>query len=371
MVGTVLTGRNTTRAAGRYVLAAAVAVFAFCCTGCKRDDFKIEQHTPEAVVDSAKRMVLEGRAELLTELIHADDERMRKLLRGVGGVLGALDDLGHTVAKKFPVEVGRMKHMAEEAKKEGKSSSLMARLTSSRGTPRSQSRFAQSDDPMADVLMSIMADPFGWVKENADHLQVMPLSDGAVSLTWKGMPILPPFGIIMREYEGKWFVELPTGLPGIRDFLPKSDEELDLWLGVFGAVENALVDLRKDIEKGRIASLDAASTKIVEYVMPTAMMTFFALDRYKREIREREREEARVAAAERQARQKERASRRERPTGPAIETPKAPGDAVDDAVVTPPATEEPKTEAPPAEEPATTPPASEPPPANETSPGGG
>ncbi|MBX3364739.1 MAG: hypothetical protein KF866_08250 [Phycisphaeraceae bacterium] len=301
-----------------WVLAMLVAL-AFGLGGCRGDNFEIEQHTPEAVIESAKRMVMEGRAELLPELIYAQDDRMRRMLRGLGGVLGALEDLGYTVAKRYPAEVSRMRGEAERAAAEGRSSSLMSRLTSARGPSRPESRFSRSDDPMADAMMSLMADPFGWIKANADNLQVMPLSDGAVSLTWKGMPILPPFGVIMRQHDDKWFIELPLGLPGIRNFVPKSDEELDLWLGVLGSLENSLVDLRVEIEKGRVRSLDDASGKIVEYVMPTAMISFFAYDKYRREQRAREREEARAAAAvreqERQQRLRDRAARRDRPEG--------------------------------------------------------
>lgn len=255
-------------------------------TACGRGDkFTFSQESPEDVLESARRMVTEGHAELLTELIYAEDERIRKLYRGVGGLLGALEDLALTVAEKFPGEVGRVKSEAERAAKEGKSSSLLTRaITGARGG-REQSRFARSDDPLNDVIQSLLADPYGWINANADNLSTVIIDDTRVGVLWNKKPIFPPFGLLLeRKEDDKWYIILPTSLPSVQKMLPQTDDQLDLWLAVFASVENALIDLRQDIHRGRVVSLEQAAAKAGEYALPTTMFAFYAFGKYREEM---------------------------------------------------------------------------------------
>jgi hypothetical protein len=227
--------------------AAAVIVLA---PGCGREEeFTWSQDTPEEVLASAKEMVLAGRAELLTELIYAEDERMRLLYRQAGRILGSLQDLAEVVAEKFPTEISRIERLAEEAAK---------KPTARRGSPMSRGpqlfqRFGESDDPINDAVQSVLAD---------------------------GKPILPPLGLVIeKKDDDRWYVIAPTSLPWVQRMLPKTDEEFQIWMSLLQVVDNALVDLTKDIETGRINSLDRAVEEVGKKFATTAPLVIFAYSR--------------------------------------------------------------------------------------------
>lgn len=318
----------------RHVVGALLLLVAMCAGGCDRKKFHFTQDTPQEVLDSAERMVVEGHAELLTELVYAEDDRIRKLYRGLGGVLGALDDLAQQLAQSFPTQVEMLRSDAAKAAAEGKSSSMLgAVLTGRRPQQNAESRFAKSDDPFNDVTQAIIADPYGWVSSSADRLTLTPISDDTVAVLWDNMPIFPPFGLIIQQKEDqKWYVVFPTSLPMVRNILPSSDDELDLWLAMLGAIENSIDDLRKAVKRGEIKSLDDAAQKLVEYVTPTAIMAFYAYGKWKSE---QEKEKAAERAAKGEAAPK-REPRRQRKTAPPPDpAPDAPERATDPASGTP------------------------------------
>ena len=73
------------------------------------------QDSAQAVVQSARQMVTEGRADRLPTLIYAESKRERRVLREVGSLLGHVQDLAVAVNKAFPAEVAALRARAEAA----------------------------------------------------------------------------------------------------------------------------------------------------------------------------------------------------------------------------------------------------------------
>lgn len=240
--------------------------------------FEFSQATPEEVMASAKQMVIDGRADLLTELIWAEDESMRGLYRHLGGVMGSLQGVALAAARAYPDDIERVRNAAIEAAENGRSTNIFARAVGGARQRRSASRFSQSDDPLNDVLQTILANPYGWLESNVDRLTTQTISDDMVALMWDNKPIFPPMGVILQlKDDQKWYLVLPTHLPMVKGVLPKTEDEYQVWASVLMVFERAFDDLRDDIESGKIRNLDRAAEEAGKKVVVPAMLTFFAL----------------------------------------------------------------------------------------------
>jgi len=260
------------------VVAAIVGLVLILNANKTEPTFEFSQATPEDVIASAKRMVTEGRADLLTELIWAEDDSMRGLYRRVGGVMGSLQGVALVAAEAYPADIERVKDAAAQAAADGKGGNIFARAVGGARQRRSASRFSQSDDPLNDVLQTILANPYGWLESNVDRLTTQMISDDMVALMWDNKPIMPPMGMILqRKDDQKWYLVLPTHLPMIKEVLPQTDDEYQVWASVLMVFEKSFDDLRDDIESGKIRNLDRAAEEAGKKVVVPAMLSFFAL----------------------------------------------------------------------------------------------
>lgn len=258
--------------------------------------FDIRQGTPQEVFESARRMVVEGRAELLTELVYADSDELRTLYRQLGSVLGSLQSAAMAAADRFPAEIAAVRAEALKAAQEGRSASLIEgvltgrRQSGGRGSSQQGGRLAKSDDPFADVIIALLSDPYGWIERNSDKLGTATISDTMVAVTWDSRPILPPFGVIMEQREDdKWYFMLPTQQPGVKEFLGQDPEQLQMLGYMLMSARNALADLATDMRGGKITTLDQASTKLGEYAFPTVALGMAAYGKYMQEKRQERR----------------------------------------------------------------------------------
>jgi hypothetical protein len=85
--------------------------------GCSKE---YSQDTPDAVVATAKKMIENGDAKRLTELVYADSKDMRRLLNQMGRTMGSLQDLASAVQKAYPKEIEKLKADAEEGREKGR-----------------------------------------------------------------------------------------------------------------------------------------------------------------------------------------------------------------------------------------------------------
>lgn len=247
-------------------------------SGCE-DKSKYSQATPEAAIATARLMVEEGKARRLSDLIYADNADTRAFLSRTGVFLGNLQKLGSAVQQKFPNDVTKLQADMEEAAKKGKATSLFGQLAQ-QAMPRGRRPnmdTTQARDAFDDALKSILADPYSFLRQGEKRLTTEYLTDDSVSLRWDSKPIMAPIGMRMKLGEdGKWYFALPTNIPGASAFLPKTKEEYEILGGLIEVFDNMVIDLTKDVQNGRVTSLDSLARAAGEKAFLPAVMVMFA-----------------------------------------------------------------------------------------------
>jgi len=264
------------------LLAAIIALGA-----CER---RYPQDSAQAVLDSAREMVAEGRADRLTDLIYAETPEERRLLDRVGDLLGSMQDLAVEVQKAYPDEVDKLRRDAIRAAEQGEADDVLSRvLTGSRAmSPRDER--ADPGEMLNTVMLTILVDPYAFLEENEDRLTAVPIADDMAAVQWDGKPVFGPLvGLTMRETEGRWQIVLPTHLPPVKRVL--DDPDMRQMLGDFVVtVDNAVIDLREDVRTGEARTLEEAASRAGENALPPLMMVMFAMGKYQDAAREEARQ---------------------------------------------------------------------------------
>lgn len=264
------------RAISTAILLAASLAGSALLTGCERKPKTYPQDTPDAVLLSARQMLDDGRADRLHELIYADTPDMRKTLGRVGRLLRDIQSLAETIQKKFPEDVARLR---EEAKTEGVTG-LLAQIGGNQGRGRRRGlnmdqREAQSAQ-FDGLIRQVLVDPYAWLQDNQGRLTTVPVNDNLVALQWDSKPILPPLGIGMRREEDKWFLVLPTNAPILSRFMPRTADEHKIFAMLFQSLGNAFRDVEKDINEGKLKTIDEVSRQVGENAFVPMAMVFIA-----------------------------------------------------------------------------------------------
>lgn len=262
---------------------AALACLGLVVAGCGREA-EYSQETPDDVVRSAVAMVRDGRASRLDDLFYAEDERMRATLTQLGELLGRLQELAAAVKERFPEQIADLRARAAEAATDGEAGQLILSLGG-----RSRARGERGgDEAMNDVLTAFLADPYGWLEQGGERLGTMLITDDMASVTLDGKPVFPPIGIMLRREGDKWYVVLPTNLPGLSQYMPRSDVEWSIIGSFFKTMSKSVEELTGDVRAGRIAGIKDLGDKLGEKAMVPAMITFMS---YSREMDVRRRRE--------------------------------------------------------------------------------
>jgi hypothetical protein len=242
----------------RTAMPCLLCVLAIAVGGCSR----YPQDTPAATLESARKMVAEGKADKLQGLLYAENPQVRMVLKRVGILLGHIQDLGRTINEKFPEEVAELRKEAEEAALSGEASGLMARairgeLGGRRRGPRMDPEEARAS--LDRFFKEVFADPYGWLERSGDRLSTVNIADDSAAVLWDGNPIFPPVGISMQEVDGKWYFMLPTNLPGVSGIMPKTVDEYVIWVKLVTVLDKVIIDLEKDVRSGKVRDLRALS----------------------------------------------------------------------------------------------------------------
>lgn len=266
------------------MLAAAVAIGA-----CSRDPYP--QGTPEETLASAQLMVKNGEAEKLPRLIHADNPDMRRWLNTVGRLLGDVEALAKTINDKYPGEVAELRRKAEEAAKEGRATSLVGQLVlQSRGVAGSRAGRSrggqakdrsQTRDDFNDALTRLFTDPYAFLSDTQGRLTVLEVDDETAAILWDEKPVLPPVGMVMRkETDERWYIVLPTNVPGADKFMPKDKEQWEILGKLVVTLDKMTIDLNREVAEGRHASLASVSRRAGEMTFVPAVMVVYAYGKY-------------------------------------------------------------------------------------------
>ncbi|RNC81481.1 MAG: hypothetical protein ED559_06725 [Phycisphaera sp.] len=249
-----------------------VLIVVSCVAGCRRQPKQYDQSSPEAVIESLEAMVKDGNTQRLHELFYAEDDDMRLALRRFGRMAGRLAELAVAINEAFPEEVEKLKEDAEEAAANGQATSIMARL--SQGMMR-QRRSPNSNpgDTFNSAFQQLLTNPYDSFEQASDRLTAMEIGEGYAGLMWDGKPLLPPFGIKIREdVDDKWYIELPLDLPIVTKYRPRSEEQWLIAGYLMKSWENAAVDLKTQVEDGKFRNIDEVAQEAGAMVLPPTLM---------------------------------------------------------------------------------------------------
>jgi len=258
----------------RVVLIALAPVLALL-VGCEKE---YSQESPEALVDSARQMVVDGNARRLGELVWAENDGEALVIERVGRTFGALQRLGNAINEAFPREVERIRQQADEAAANGEINSIIGRALTAqggiaRGAPQVMRDEARMRQGLDSVVRELMADPYGWLERHGEKLEPVRITDDIVALTWQGKPVV---GLSLVEQDGKWYVRIPFDLPAIRRFMPQTEEGFEVMGEFVATVHNVVHDLAVEVENGEHRNLESVASTAGEYALLPAVLAMYA-----------------------------------------------------------------------------------------------
>ncbi|MBC7772127.1 MAG: hypothetical protein H7210_06515 [Pyrinomonadaceae bacterium] len=269
------------------------------------------QATPDDLVSSAVLMVKNGDAKLLTRLIYADNDEMRKSLNRLGVLLDHMQGLAKGINKQFPEDIAKFRAEAEQAAKDGKTPAIMAVLSGGLkagagaagiGNRRPGGGGGSGRDEMEsavrDLVARLFADPYGWINQNSSRLSTLRVTDDMATITLDGQPV-GGIGIPLKMADDKnWYIALPTGMPPISDIMPKAPQQWLMINSLVQLLDEVVVELTSDVNSGRLRNLKSIGDKAQEKVLFSAGLWFVAysadldarkrVDRAVRQFRERQ-----------------------------------------------------------------------------------
>lgn len=263
----------------RVVVLALALLLAIVLPACDRSP-AYSQATPNDVIRSAAQMIKDNRADLLPNLLYAENDEMRRLYRAMGTFLKHTQELAQSLQAKFPEEVNKLKKQAEEAAKKGQATTLFGQIAQAQSRAKRGPPDKSQQDAFNAALKRVFVDPYGSLDDGVDHLSTTPINDDVVAIMVDGKPMLAPLGLTMRRVKTDdrevWSVVPPFNIPGVANFVPKTKEEFQIWGSLIKTVDNVVVDLNKDVKSGSMKSLDDVSKKAGEKVLAPAAMVMFA-----------------------------------------------------------------------------------------------
>ncbi len=230
-------------AASRGAVFSVAAVSLTATLGCEAN---LETGTPEATLDTAVRLVEEGRIDRLPFLLHlearpvtySDGVTEASAIEDVRGKLG--DMLGQLARAS-----GKLKdRYPGDFKREG---DVVARLT-------------QGGDFGSRVAAAIM-DPFAFLLEQRERISVEDLGDGTAALSFDDEPVAGGL-VSMVETDDGWRFTVPIELARASEFWPESRHEWAVIASMMLAIENSLDEFEQEIDAGNFRDLDHAGERV-------------------------------------------------------------------------------------------------------------
>lgn len=210
---------------------------------CKRPAY--DTSTPEAALDAAVAMVQQGQAQQLPGLIEIeardvtfDDgvteaSAIAEVKAKAGDMLARLLRVAQSLRDRFPKDVER------EVKAATKKSARNTR----------------------DFAVAVLADPAAWLAAQRPRITATDLGDGTAALSLDGDPLLAGVLTMVQTSSG-WRFRVPVELVRDNQYWPDTRHEWSVIASMMLAVEHALVDFQRDLDGGKITSLDAASSRV-------------------------------------------------------------------------------------------------------------
>ena len=211
--------------------------------GCGKPSY--DTGTPEAVLDTALAMTSDGRIEQLPELIEipARDVTFDDGVTEASAIAEVKAKAGQMLARALRTADALRARFPNEAARE------------LRNATRKTAKGAR------DQVVAALADPAGWLAAQRPKLSATDLGDGTAALTFEGQPILAGVLTLARTDDG-WRLRVPVELLRESPYWPDTRHEWSVIASMMLAIEHAMEDFQRDLDTGRISSLDMASSRV-------------------------------------------------------------------------------------------------------------
>ncbi len=229
----------------RTIAAAITPLCLSLAAGCGGEQ-AYDTSTPEAVVVSAQEMVRNGDASRLPELIHIDARDIQyedgvteaSAIAEVKGklseLLGRMWTVGETLQARFPEESIESLDEAVEMVNDA------------------------TGGDWTDAVGRVLSDPFRFVEQSQERLEIIDLGDGTAAVLWDDEPALGGF-VAMVEVDGGWKIGIPIELVRDTDYWPQTRWEWSVVASMLLSIENTLEDFERMVDGDRFKSLSQAS----------------------------------------------------------------------------------------------------------------
>lgn len=251
------------------------------------------QSSPDDVIKAAVAMVKNGETARLPNLIYAEGPEMRFVLNQLGKLLQSMQELSKAAAVQFPDEFAKLQADALAAAADPKNKSLLTQVMVGLDGPSQGSTRQPSADDVRAAFSALLADPYGWIERNSSRLTTLKTSDETASVLFDGEPAIPVVGLPLKMDKGRWYVYLPVTTPPLSNVMPRSRQQWSILASVIKVVDNAVIDLTADVQRGNVASLKNLVDKFQEKVLFPVAIAFAA---YGKELDVRGRVDRRLSA---------------------------------------------------------------------------
>lgn len=303
-----------------WVLAAAL-LSVTVMGGCERKK-RYSQATPDDVIESAVAMIKDGQSRQLGNLIYAESPEMRSMLDRLGILLGNMQSLARAVEQRFPEEMAALRDKTAQAAADGSALSLLDQLGGgNRGASGGKRSVTISnrgvnvggggggpnldESQMEELFNRLFADPYGWIERNAARLSTTKVADDLAMVLLDGEPIIPGLGLPMRKEGDKWYLAMPTNVPGVSNVWPRTKQQWSILSSVVVVLDKTVRDMERDVIAGQTATLSSLGIEARKKVIIPGALAFAA---YGKEIDVRMRIDRRLKQL--QTRQKEWAAKK-------------------------------------------------------------
>ena len=248
-----------------------------------------EHGTPEQMLEAAKQMVLDGRADRVPELVWTDWPDMRRLLDEAGRLMGAMQRLADTVQRRYPDEIAEMRTRAEAAARDGKAATFFSgMLEQNRGRRREQ--FSAGRDEIYqmfnDTMHTLLSDPYAWLTSNEEKLRAVAYTDEDASLMWDGKPVP---GVAIRTHDDKWYFDLPMEILNSSGAMPRTPDEWQMYGYLIVNVRQMAEDLEAEVARGEHPDMRSVVNAAGEDAFLPLALTMVAIEKARDERRDEER----------------------------------------------------------------------------------
>ncbi|MBX3355070.1 MAG: hypothetical protein KF724_05160 [Phycisphaeraceae bacterium] len=226
------------------ILTAALLLSLLAAGGCRRKTVgEYDTSTPDAALEAIRLMILEGRADLLPQMIElrARDITFDDGVTEASAIADVKAKSGDMLARLWRISTKIRERWPKQVEREVNSAS--------RGRD------------FEDTVTRVIVDPFAALDAQRGRLSVEDLTDGTAAILWEDEPVLGGF-VRMVETNNGWRVEIEASALRTSRFWPDTRHEWAVIASMMLGIENALKDFERELDSGRFRDLAAASSRV-------------------------------------------------------------------------------------------------------------